>query len=44
MEDYDQAESKFGRIYKVAGPCKLLAQREGSRFPSGPSGLLSAEV
>ncbi len=22
MEDYDLAESKFGRIYKVAGPCK----------------------
>ena len=24
MEDYDAAESKFGRIYKVAGPRKLL--------------------
>ena len=22
MEDYDQPESKYGRIYKVAGPCK----------------------
>jgi len=22
MEDYDIPESKFGRIYKVAGPCK----------------------
>jgi hypothetical protein len=25
MEDYDQPESKFGRIYKVAGPCKLFS-------------------
>jgi hypothetical protein len=23
MEDYDIPESKFGRIYKVAGPCKI---------------------
>ena len=24
MEDYDIPESKFGRIFKVAGPCKPL--------------------
>lgn len=27
MEDYDQAESKYGRIYKVAGPRKYQGVR-----------------
>lgn len=26
MEDYDLPESKFGRIFKVAGPCKWEAE------------------
>lgn len=33
MEDYDQPESKYGRIYKVAGPCKYcisLTRRQWS--------------
>ena len=31
--DFDQ-ESKFGKIYKVAGPCKLLLSFLNSFFPT----------
>lgn len=26
MDTFEFAESKYGRIYKVAGPCKLLVE------------------
>ena len=44
MEDYDLPESKFGKIYKVAGPRKLKIRQQANLSSVQSAGRLDLSL